>query len=360
MAAKIMLWPSASSKFVKEANMKLIYNSLLFLSVVMIINNYYMYSFMYAVKLLLMIVVAIVLTVESEILFYSHDKDINRKDAKDLIKKSYPKITALIYVLLIPIGTPLWLVGLGAILGTFLGKLLFGGFAHMVFHTSLVGVLFVTLGWSQLVDGVAFISSFDNYLLELIFDNNFFNNTLSIGGIHDPELTITSLGMLTNTGMYHLDYVFLGLVPGIVGSGLVLTGIFLFLLYKKAINWITPVTMLGAFLFTAAIIALVKDYDSIYPQYHIIFPLYHLFSGSFLFVLVFVVTDPITTPIPTKGKIIFGLVAGSLTMFIRQGVQYEEGVIFAVLFMMMLTPLLNQSLKAKKVVKKAPPKKEAV
>ncbi len=111
--------------------------------------------------------------------------------------------------------------------------------------------------------------------------------------------------------------------------------------------------MLSIFLITAAIIALVNDYD-------LVFPLYQLFSGSFLFVLIFVVTDPITTPIPTKGKIIFGIVAGALTMFIRQGVQYEEGVIFAVLFMNMLTPLLNQSFKAKKVVKKAPPKKAGV
>jgi electron transport complex protein RnfD len=353
MAAKVMLWPSTRSKFVKPKNMELIYKVLLVLSAIMILNNYYMYSFMHALKLALMIIVAIVLTVESEILFYSHDKDINRKEAKALITKSYPKITALIYVLLIPIGTPLWLVGVGAILGTFLGKLIFGGFAHMVFHTSLVGVLFVTLGWTQLVDGVAFISSFDNYLLELIFDNSFFNETLSIGSVFDPSNMTTSLGMLLNNDSYQFLDVFLGIVPGIVGSGLVLVGIFGFLLYKKAINWITPVTTLGAFLLTAGIIAIVKDYN-------LIFPLYQLFSGSFLFVLIFVVSDPITTPIPTKGKIIFGLVAGALTMFIRQGVKYEEGVIFAVLFMMMLTPLLNQSFKAKKPVKKAPPKKEAV
>lgn len=353
MAAKIMLWPSARSKFVKEKNLKLIYNMLLVLSVIMIISNYYMYSFMYAIKLLLMIIIAIAVTVESEILFYSHDKDITRKDAKALIKKSYPKLTALIYVLLIPIGTPLWLVGLGAILGTFLGKLLFGGFAHMVFHTSLVGVLFVTLGWTQLVDGVAFMSSFDNYLLELIFDNNFFNETLSIGGVFDPNLYTSSLGMLLNNDMYDFLDVFLGIVPGIVGSGIVLILMFGILLYKKAINWVTPVTMLGAFLITAAIIAIVKDYDIVYP-------LYQLFSGSVLFVIIFIVSDPITTPIPKKGKIIFGLVAGSLAMLIRFGDTYEEGVIFAVLFMNMLTPLLNQSLKAKKVVKKAPPKKVGV
>lgn len=355
-AKKIMLWPSPRSKFVKENNMKLVYYSLLILSATMIISNYYMYSFMYAVKLALMIIVAIVITVETEILFYSHDKDINREESKKLIVKSYPKVTALIYVLLIPIGTPLWLVGIGAVLATLLGKLIFGGFHHMVFHSSLVGVLFVTLGWSQIVDGVAFMTSFDNYIIDLVFNNNFFNNTLSIGGIFDPNNMTSSLGMLLNNDMYALPKVFLGIVPGVIGSALVLFAILAFLLYKKAINWITPIVTIASFLLTALIIGLARDYDLTYP-------IYQLFSGAFLFVVIFVTTDPITTPIPLKGKIVFGLVVGALTMFIRQGDAYEEGIVFATLFMNMLTPMLNQTFKAKKpvkkVVKKAAPEKVA-
>ena len=350
MAAKIMLWPSLRSKFVKPNNMKLIYYSLLILSATMIVSNYYMYSFMYAAKLALMIIVSIILTVETEILFYSHDKDINREESKKLIVKSYPKITALIYVLLIPIGTPLWLVGLGAVLATGLGKLIFGGFHHMVFHSSLVGVLFVTLGWTQLVGSVEFMTSFDNYVIDLIFNNSFFNDTLSIGGIYDPANMTSSLGMLLNNDMYSLGDLFLGIVPGVVGSALVLLGILGYLIYKKAINYITPAVTIGSFLVTALIIGLVNDYD-------ISFSIYQLFSGAFLFVVIFVITDPITTPIPLKGKIIFGVVVGALTMFIRQGDAYEEGIIFATLFMNMLTPMLNQSFKAKKPVKKPAPKK---
>ena len=71
---------------------------------------------------------------------------------------------------MIPIGTPLWLTALGAVLATLLGKLIFGGFHHMVFHSSLVGVMFVTMGWRQLVSGVAFSPAFDNDLIKLIFD----------------------------------------------------------------------------------------------------------------------------------------------------------------------------------------------
>lgn len=356
MASKIMLWPSPRSKYVKDQNQTLIYYSLLVLGVVMIGLNYYMYSTMYAVKLLLMIVVAIILTRETEILFYSHDKDVSRDVAKDLIKKSYPELTAIIYALLIPVGTPLWLVGLGAVLATLLGKLLFGGFAHMVFHSSLVGVLFVTLGWQQLMTGVEFSNAFDNYLLQLIFDNGFFNETIQIGGLYDPSNMVPALSVFFTdpvTEMYPLIDVFLGIVPGVVGSPLVILLIGGFLVYKKAINWFIPVVLLGAFFVTATITGFVIG-EGFY------FSLYHLLSGSLLFVALFVATDPITTPMPQTGKWIFAIVAGIVAFFIRNAGEYEEGIIFGVLFMNMLTPMLNTVFKEPKKapVKKPAPKKE--
>jgi electron transport complex protein RnfD len=87
--------------------------------------------------------------------------------------------------------------------------------------------------------------------------------------------------------------------------------------------------------------------------------LLQLFSGSFLFVALFIATDPITTPISNKGKIIYGVIAGALTMIIRHAGTNSEGVYFAIGFMMMLTPMLNQAFNTKPK-KKAPPKKEEV
>jgi electron transport complex protein RnfD len=347
-----MLWPSARSRYVKEANMKIIYYSLLVLAVFMVLSNWYMYSFMHGMKLALMILVSVVVTFETEILFYSHDKDIPREEAKSLIAKSYPKITALIYVLLIPIGTPLWLVAVGAILATLLGKLLFGGYAHMVFHTSLVGVIFVTLGWTQLVDGAAFMTSFDNYLIDLVFNRPFFNDTLSLGNIFDPD-ALSRLEMMVTGSKYEFVRMFIGVTPKVIGSGLVLSIMFIFFLVKKTVNYITPVVSIASFIVTAVIIALANGYE-------MLFVLDHLFAGAFLYVVVFITTDPITTPIPTKGKIIFGIIVGALTMIIRVSGKYDEGVIFAVLFMNMLTPMLNEIFKAKKKVVKKAPKKEAV
>lgn len=352
MAKKIMLWPSARSKFVKDKNMKLIFSSLLLIAAVMVIQNYYIYSFMYAVKLVLMILISYYATRETEILFYVHDKDITRQESKALIEKSYWRVTSMIYVLLIPLGTPLWLVGIGAAMATLFGKLLFGGFHHMVFHSSLVGVIMVTLGWRSIENRAIFAKSLDNDILTLIFDRPFFNETLSIGNIFDPANYMTSLEML-KLGQYYdfLDVIF-GAVPGVIVSGVLLLIVLAFLVLKKAVNYVTPVSLLISFFLTATVFGLFQDQDPMYA-------VFQLFSGSLLFVTVFVVTDPITSPLTNKGKIIYGVVAGALTMIIRNGAANSEGIIFGVLFMQMLTPMVNTWFKAKKPVKK-PVKKEAV
>ncbi len=354
MAKKIMLWPSARSKYVKEQNMKLIFKMLLLISAVLVITNWYMYGFMYGIKLALMVAISLVVVKETEILFYSHDKNIDREEAKKLIEKSYPEFTAMVYVLLIPIGIPLWLTAIGAVLATLLGKLLFGGFAHQIFNSGLVGVIFVTEGWSQLVSGVSFSTGFDNYVLTLLFDNSFFNDTLSIGNIFNPDNYVTALEAIKDGSMYNLGDVMLGIVPGVTVSAALLMVVGGYLLFKKAIDWKLPVIILGSFTITAFIIGIVQNQEPL-------FAIYHIMSGSFLFVLLFVATDPITTPIDIKGKLIFGIIAGALAMFIRNGIKYEEGIIFGVMFMMMLTPMLNQtfSAKKKKPIKKAPVQKEA-
>ncbi len=349
MAKKLMIMPSGRSRYVKDENMNLIYKFLLVIGTIMVLNNWYMYGFMYGLKLVLMILFGLFVTREMEILFYSHDKNIDRATAKELIQKSYYKMTALIFILLIPIGTPLWLTGVGAVLATLLGKLLFGGFHHMVFHSSLVGYIFLTEGWVNLVSGVKFTTSFDNYLLNLIFNNDFFNNTLYIGRLLGEKIPLFNVetyqtALSNSSGIpYSLEAVMLGFVPGITVSGLLLLGMLLFLMIKKAVNYIVPVSMILSFIVTALLVG----------KFDLDFVMYQLFSGMFLFVVVFISTDPITTPVPSSGKIIFGVIAGALTMLIRNGVRYEEGVAFGVLFMMMLTPMLNAMLK-KKPVKKAP------
>lgn len=58
-------------------------------------------------------------------------------------------------------------------------------------------------------------------------------------------------------------------------------------------------------------------------------------------------TDYSTSPVTKKGKVIFAIGCGLLTIVIRLYGQYVEGVSFAILLMNILTPLIDRWTKTK-------------
>jgi electron transport complex protein RnfD len=106
-----------------------------------------------------------------------------------------------------------------------------------------------------------------------------------------------------------------------------------FLLATKTISWRTPVAMTAAGLLCS--LALGMD------------PLFSIVSGGFLFGAVFMATDYVTSPLTAKGKIIFGIGAGIISMLIRKWGTYPEGVSYAVLIMNAAVPFLNKLLPRK-------------
>ncbi len=156
---------------------------------------------------------------------------------------------------------------------------------------------------------------------------------------------------------YPLTEVMFGLTPGVLGIGVLMIGMFVYLVAKKTVNWITPVSMISSLLVIAFIVGLSKDINPF------VYSLYQVFGGMFLFVAFFITTDPITTPIDKYGKIVYGVLAGAITMFVRFGSEfgvkpsYTQGVVFAILFLSMLTPMINVQIanykKKKAAAKKA-------
>ena len=59
-------------------------------------------------------------------------------------------------------------------------------------------------------------------------------------------------------------------------------------------------------------------------------------------------TDYVTSPMTSKGMIIYGIGIGILTVVIRQWGGYPEGVSFAILIMNAFTPLINNYIKPKR------------
>jgi Na+-transporting NADH:ubiquinone oxidoreductase subunit B len=71
-------------------------------------------------------------------------------------------------------------------------------------------------------------------------------------------------------------------------------------------------------------------------------PLYHLVAGGFAFGIAYMATDPVSAPGATTSKWVYGFCIGALTVMIRVlNPAFPEGVMLAILFMNMFSPLFD-------------------
>ena len=276
---------------------------------------------------LLNILVAVAAAIAGESLFRLITKQQIR--AKDLSAG----VTGLLLALVIPPGTPLWMTALGAIFGVIVAKEFFGGLGANVFNPALVGRAFLLMSFPAAlttwpVPGRAFISDAVTGATPLAItsgsDVAAVSKALAEAGLAASD----SYGAAIKT-------LFFGFRGGCTGE----TSIFLilaacvFLLVTKTIDWRAPVCMITASVLTALLLGL----D----------PLFSVLSGGLVFGAVFMATDYVTAPITARGKIIFGIGAGIISILIRKWGSYPEGVSYAILIMNGVTPFLNRLLPKK-------------
>jgi electron transport complex protein RnfD len=112
----------------------------------------------------------------------------------------------------------------------------------------------------------------------------------------------------------------------------------LYLLYQRVITWQIPVSVLGT-------LALLATLFHLYDPAAYVGPLTHLLSGAAILGAFFILTDPVTSPVSSRGQLVFGAGCGLLIFAIRTWAGYPEGVAFAVLLMNACTPLIDHYLK---------------
>jgi electron transport complex protein RnfD len=118
-----------------------------------------------------------------------------------------------------------------------------------------------------------------------------------------------------------------------INAGFLLGG--LFLLAKKAINWATPFSFLMS-LFVCSFVAFLLSQDSNAST------MFHWFNGACMLGAFFILTDPVSGATSTKGRLVFGALAGFLVFIIRKYGGYPDAVAFAVLLCNMSAPLIDQ------------------
>lgn len=228
-------------------------------------------------------------------------------------------ITGLLLAFCLPPAVPLWIAAVGAAAAIVFGKQLFGGLGNNIFNPALVGRAVLVASWpvalttwSSPIDGVTIA---------------------------------TPLGILKEQGIANLPALsdmFLGNIGGSLGEtsalALIIGGVYLY--YKGHIGWRIPVTYIGTVFVLTMIVGFATGQGLWYP-------LFHIFAGGLMLGAIYMATDWVSSPVTKKGKIIFGLGCGILTVLIRLKGGYPEGVCYSILLMNILTPLIDRYTKAR-------------
>lgn len=100
------------------------------------------------------------------------------------------------------------------------------------------------------------------------------------------------------------------------------------------IDWRIPLSLIGT-LFVITFLG-----NIVLPN-NFIDPVYSLLVGGLMFAAFFVATDPVSMPIKSWGRIIYGVGIGLLTVIIRNFATFPEGLTFSIVIMNAIAPLID-------------------
>jgi len=229
-------------------------------------------------------------------------------------------VTGTILAFNLPANFPFWMAIIGCFVSIVIVKMLFGGIGRNIANPAIVGRIVLLLSFATQM------------------------TTWPVTRLATTDATTgaTPLGLLKEGHMADLPSnmeMFLGFIGGSMGEvsaiALLIGGVFL--IWKKIISPIIPCAFIG----TVFVFALIY-YGIVGGEYSAIhMAIFHVCAGGVMLGAFFCATDYVTSPIMPKAKLVFGIGCGLVTMIIRLWCNYPEGVSFAILFMNVMTPLID-------------------
>ncbi len=222
-------------------------------------------------------------------------------------------VTGILIAFNVPVGVNPLIIIFGGVVAIVVVKQMFGG----------IGQNFVN---PALTARIVLMSSFPSQMSTWNTPFYYLHNT-------DAITTASPLGILkegANGTMPTLLNMFVGVRAGSLGEtcavALILGGVYL--VVRRVISPVIPLCYIG----TVAVISLIAGRSV----------LFDLFAGGLLLGAIFMATDYATSPINLKGKIVFAIGAGIITMLIRIFGALPEGVSFSIILMNILVPHIER------------------
>ncbi len=235
-------------------------------------------------------------------------------------------VSGLLIPLVMPVSTPLWMVGLGTAFAVIFGKEIFGGTGMNVFNPAVLARAFVFFAYTPQMSG-----------------ETVWYSTWKMFGAADAQTGATALEQLATTGGMQWSALdaFLGFIPGSFGETSTLAILIgaAILLISGVASWKTMISVFVgglamAYLFNLCGVGALGSQG--------VEPYMHLLVGGFAFGAVFMATDPVTSAQTSTGKYIVGFMTGALAIMIREiNPAYPEGMMLSILFMNALAPLVD-------------------
>ena len=236
-------------------------------------------------------------------------------------------VTGMLLAFVCPVTTPYWMILIGDFFAIIVVKQLFGGIGKNFLNPALAGraVLLASYAgtmtsWVDPAAGKAPI----------------------IGSVADVVTTATPLAVMKTgdfaalTDTYNVGNMFIGQIPGSLGevSALALLIGGAYLIWRKVINWQTPVSYIA----TVAVLTFLFPKQGSGLEWM----LYSVFGGGLFLGAFFMATDYATSPVTKKGQLIFGIGCGLFTVLIRYFGSYNEGVCYSIMVMNLCVALIDK------------------
>jgi len=217
-------------------------------------------------------------------------------------------VTGLLLALNLPPTLPWWMGVLGAVFAIVVVKQLFGGLGQNFMNPALAARCFLLI-------------SFAGNMTYFVYD-----------GVTGPTpLAELKAGEAVNT----MDML-LGNIRGTIGETSVIAIMIgaMFLLLMGVIDLTIP----GSYLVSFVVFIVIFGGHGLDPQYITA----HLCGGGLMLGAWFMATDYVTSPITTKGRIVYGVCMGLLTGLFRLFGGSAEGVSYAIIISNLLVPLIEK------------------
>ena len=238
-------------------------------------------------------------------------------------------VTGLLIPLTMPASIPLWMVALGAIFCTLLGKEIFGGTGMNFMNPALLARAFMFFAFPAYMSGDIWTD-------------------LSPEG---SQSVVDAFSGATNLVKFDKDYhllpsayqMFMGFEQGSIGETSVLAcliGAFILIVTGVGSWRIIVSVFLGGYLM-GLLLNFLAPADNLLHAMHT--PAhYHWLMGSFAFGAIFMATDPVSAAQTEKGKFIYGFFIGIIIVILRVfNPAYPEAVMLGILLLNVFAPIID-------------------